>query len=241
MMELVWASYEFSGRSEHEASMFEPIPVGETLYLTKKPPDTTRMGKAFLADDELFVIAMMRDPRAAVSSRHPLKPGVYFSSFRRWQKYAEAIEVLSGHPRLLVIRYEDLVTDPNGVQATLEEQFGFLRAKGRFTDYPDGVRVSEIARGSLNGVRPFDPSRINSWRQHLPRVKGQLALYPELSEILVRLGYEPNGDWASVLDDVEIYTQSYKEKEPNWLKRRETALRYWFKTRRYLRERGLHS
>ena len=55
----------------------------------------------------------------------------------------------------------------------------------------------------------------------------------------MRLGYEPNADWASVLDGVETYTQSYKEKEPSWLKRQETALRYWFKNRRYLRERNL--
>jgi len=239
MMELLWASYEFSGRSSHEASMFEPIPAGQTLYLTKKPPDTTRMRKAFLADDELFVIAMMRDPRAAVSSRHPIKPGVYFSSFRRWQKYADAIEAMSGHPRFLVIRYEDLLTDPDGVQSILEERFDFLTAKGRFAHYPDGVEVSELTRGSLNGVRPFDPSRVNSWREHLPRVKGQLAIYPELAEILIRLGYESNADWTSVLEGVAAYTQSYKEAEPNWLKRQETALRYWFKNRRYLRERGL--
>ncbi|TDJ31618.1 MAG: hypothetical protein E2O61_15470 [Gammaproteobacteria bacterium] len=239
MMELMWASYEFSGRSEHEASMFEPIPTGETLYLTKKPPDTTRMRKAFLADDELFVIAMLRDPRAAVSSRHPIKPGVYFSSFRRWQKYADAMEVLNGHPRFLVVRYEDLVSDPDRVQTALEEQFDFLTAKGRFADYPEGVQVSELARGSLNGVRPFDPSRIDSWRQHLPRVKGQLAVYPELLEILVQLDYEPNADWTSVLDGVETYAQSYKEEEPNWLKRQETSLRYWFRSRRYLRDRGL--
>jgi len=38
---------------------------------------------------------------------------------------------------------------------------------------------------------------------------------------------------------VETYAQSYKEEEPNWLKRQETSLRYWFRSRRYLRDRGL--
>ncbi len=49
MMELLWYAYRFSGRCEHEATLFKPVPPGQTLYLTKKPPDTIRIGRAFLA------------------------------------------------------------------------------------------------------------------------------------------------------------------------------------------------
>ena len=124
------------------------------------------------------------------------------------------------------------------MQDRIAERFDFLRERGRFAHYPEGVHVSSLARDSLNGVRPFDPSRIESWRTHLPRVKAQLTAYPELATALVRLGYETDSRWTEALEGVEPFEQSYKEREPNWLKRTETALRYWLKTRRYLKQRA---
>ena len=104
MMELLWYSYAFSGRGEHETSLLEPVPPGETLYLTKKPPDTTRIIPAFLRDSDTYLIAMLRDPRAVVTSRHRNRPDVYFASFQRWRAYAAAIKHLAEHPRCSVIR-----------------------------------------------------------------------------------------------------------------------------------------
>ncbi len=239
MMELMWKCFEFSGRSEHEVALFEPVPEGQTLYLTKKPPDTIRLAPAFLADEALFVIAMLRDPRSVVSSRHPKRGDVYFSGFRRWRDYAVAIQRLEGHPRYLVVRYEDLITDPDGVQSTICRRFPFLTQRGHFSDYPDGARVPETASVSLLGVRPFDPGRIESWRDHLPRVKGQLQKFPDMQTWLLNLGYESDSTWMKVLDDVEPYQQAYKEAAPHVLKRLETDFRFWLKTRRYLRDRGL--
>ena len=62
MMELLWYSYAFSGRGEHETSLLEPVPPGETLYQTKKPPDTTRIIPAFLRDGETYLIAHAARP-----------------------------------------------------------------------------------------------------------------------------------------------------------------------------------
>ena len=226
MMELMWRCFEFSGRSEHEVALFEPIPAGETLYLTKKPPDTIRLARAFLADEQLFVIAMLRDPRSVVSSKHPKRADVYFSGFRRWRQYAEAIAHLEHHPRYLVIRYEDLIKDPDGVQSTICQRFPFLTQRGRFSDYPEGARVPERASQSLLGVRPFDPARILGWRDHLPRVKGQLQNFPDMQTWLVDLGYESDRAWMKLLDGVEPYQQTYKEAAPHLLKRLETDFRW---------------
>ncbi|MEZ5558584.1 MAG: hypothetical protein R3E86_08600 [Pseudomonadales bacterium] len=238
MMELLWYAFEFSGRAAHEVSLFEPIPPGQSLYLSKKPPDTTRIEQAFRSDPELFVIAMLRDPRAVICSRHPNRPDVYFSGFRRWRECALAIERLRGHPRFLLVRYEDLVTAPDQVQDAIAARFAFLRAKARFAQFPEGAEVPENARASLLGVRPFDVSRIDGWRGHLPRVKGQLQAHPDLPGHLVRLGYEADDAWVSDLDRIRAYTQKYKDEAPHPLKRAEAELRYWLKTRRYLRQRS---
>jgi len=63
LMELMWRSFVFSGRAGHEASLLDPPPPEETLYLSKKPPDTLRIERAFLCDPETFLIAMLRDIR----------------------------------------------------------------------------------------------------------------------------------------------------------------------------------
>ena len=56
---------------------------------------------------------------------------------------------------------------------------------------------------------------------------------------LVNLGYESDRAWMKLLDGVEPYQQTYKEAAPHLFKRLETDFRFWLKTRRYLRDRGL--
>ena len=148
MMELLWYSYAFSGRGEHETSLLEPVPPGQTLYLTKKPPDTTRIIPAFLRDSDTYLIAMLRDPRAVVASRHRVRPDVYFASFQRWRAYAAAIKRLGGHPRFKIIRFESLITAPDAVQADLEAWLPLpIRrppwpgASRTFARYPEGASV----------------------------------------------------------------------------------------------------
>ena len=239
MMELLWHSYAFSGRGEHETSLLKPVPPGETLYLTKKPPDTTRIAPAFLRDGETYLIAMLRDPRAVIASRHRSRPDLYFASFQRWRAYAAAIERLAGHPRLSVIRFESLVTAPDAVQADIEARLPFLIRRRAFTEYPEGASVPLLAEASLNGVRPFDTSRLDAWRNHLPRIKGQLEAHPDLSQSLIDFGYEADDAWTAMLEGIHPYRQPYKEAPPSVLRRWETNFRYRLKTRRYLRSRGL--
>ena len=241
MMELLWHGFELGGRAEHEASLFEPVPEGAGVYLTKKPPDTIRIGPAFEADDALFVIAMMRDPRSVITSRHSSRPEVYFSSFRRWRSYADAIGRYQSHPRYLVVRFEDLVRDPDHEQARIAGRFPFLRCRAPFSSFPEGSRVPQPAAESLNGVRPFDTTRVDAWRAHLPRVKGQLQRHPDLPAALRTWGYEADDSWLAGLDGVTAYQQRYKEAEPHWFKRLETAWRFRRKLRRYLRARGIRA
>ena len=233
MMELMASCYAFDDRAEHERSVFDCGPRSGT-YLSKKPPDTIRIARVFAADERLFVIAMMRDPRAVISSRHPSRPDVFFSGFRRWFEYIEEIQRLAEHPRYAVVRYEDLLRDPDGVQTAIEARFGFLVRSGRFSDYPNGVEASQLAVESLDGVRPFDTARIDAWRSELGRIKGQLGDHPEMAGWIRRLGYESDDSWLDLLDGVEPYVQTYKDDAPHVFKRIETGLRFRLKSQRYL-------
>ena len=238
-MELMWGSFVFSGRAEHEASLLNPPPAGESIYLSKKPPDTTRIERAFRADEETFLIGMLRDPRAVVTSRHESRPGVYFRGFRHWRDCARAIRGLESHRRCLVVRFEDLVTEPDAVQEAIGQRFRFLKRRARFKDYPAGAETGTRAAQSLGGVRSLDASRITGWKDHLPRVRAQLDAHPDLASSLVEFGYERDAAWTEQLEGVSPHVQSYKERAPHLFKRWETALRYRLRTRAYLRKRGL--
>lgn len=235
MMELLWYAYRFSGRHEHEISVFEPVPTNQTLYLSKKPPDTTRIERIFLADEQLFLIAMLRDPRAVMTSKHPSRPDVYFSDYHRWLEYVNALAAFHDHHRFLLVRYEDLITDPTREQARISTQFPFLEPARSFAQFPKGADIPPSAQPSLGGARGFEVSRIDGWREHLPRVKGQLLDHPDLPHMLIETGYEADEAWVDLLDSVKPYRQNYKDGGPGALRRLETNLRFAIKTRRYLR------
>ena len=237
MMELLWYAYRFSGRHEHEISVFEPVPAGESLYLTKKPSDTTRIEEIFRADNELFLVAMLRDPRAVMTSKHPSRPDVYFSDYYRWREYVRALSEYQDHPRCVLVRYEDLVTDPDAVQARIEQHCDFLQRRERaFSQFPLDADVSNRAERSLGGAREMEQARIEGWREHLPRVKGQILEHADLPRMLVETGYEADEAWVEVLDDVQPYRQRYKDGGPGRLKRMEANVRYALKTQRYLKD-----
>ena len=90
---------------------------------------------------------------------------------------------------------------------------------------------------SLNGIRPLDASRLDGWRSHLPRIKGQLEAHPDLAQSLIEFGYEADDAWTALLEGVAPYRQTYKETPPSPWRRWETNLRYRLKTWRYLRSR----
>ena len=144
---------------------------------------------------------------------------------------------LEDHPRYLVVRYEDLVVKPDSVQQQIAQQFGFLTQTCAFSRFPEGAEVHEHARGSLNGLRSVDRASLTKWRQHLPRIKGELIRHPNLTDWLVRMGYEADASWESELADVEPWFGDYKNERPHLGRRIETYLRYRWQTHAYLKRR----
>ncbi|MEM1230105.1 MAG: hypothetical protein AAGI15_06170 [Pseudomonadota bacterium] len=241
IMELLWHCFRFGGRVPHEASLFEPIPDGDGVYLTKKPPDTRWIEAVFPADRNLYVLAMIRDPRSVISSMHAAKPGRYFRSYHVWEDFDRVIERLEDHPRFFCLRYESLLADPAAAQAQIAARFPFLKRTGAFGDFPDGFDIDPGAATSLNGARPFEATRVRSWEDHLPRVKAQLAQHPQMTEALIRRGYEEDAGWTAMLDSVAPAHQQFKNARPGPLRRFETWLRFQRRIARYRRARGLHA
>lgn len=240
MAELLGSCFSIDGRVDHEQSLWETSPrMDKSILLTKKPPDTLYMNRALRLDPELYAVAMVRDPRSVITSRHYARPDDYFCSFWRWEMYMRVIMKAADHPRYLVIRYEDLVRDPDTVQSQISEHFPFLEQTCKFSQFPEGAAVHEHARGSMNGLRNVDQQSLTKWQQHLPRVKGELLRHPSLSDWLVTCGYEADRSWEALLEGVEPWYGIYKNERPHLGRRIETFIRYTWRTLVYLWHRRL--
>ncbi len=233
--EMLAACFDYAQRCEHEQSIFVPIKKPTGLYLSKKPSDITHMHRVFMADPNLYVIYMQRDPRSVITSIHPSKSDVYFASFERWQRYESAAKPLKNHPRFLEVKYESLISDPDGEQTRIQNAFACLSQNHLFSKYDQHANASKKAEISLKGMRPISDQNMSSWKEHLPRLAFQLEKYPQLTRVVRDYGYEKNDDWLKLLEDVKPRTQSYGESRPPVWQRMETNLRYYLKSRRYIR------
>ena len=100
MMELLWYSYTFSGRGEHETSLLEPLPPGETLYLTKKPPDTTRIIPAFSARRRNPFDRHAARPPGGRHKPPPQPPGRIFRELPALARLRRRHQAIGGPPAL---------------------------------------------------------------------------------------------------------------------------------------------
>jgi len=175
-------------------------------------------------DKRVSVIIMIRDPRDVVTSRHPMLPDRYFighdhswwpqdRDFREWKYDAPGvleihaeIETLRDSPRApLIVRYEDLVDDPDDIQGRIEADFG-LKFGGRFSDFherEDKLAYSYEGRmeakdpSLIRENRPVDRTRAGKWRSaaHRGRIQEQFESCPALFEIVKSYGYEADDTW----------------------------------------------
>jgi hypothetical protein len=203
MTELMVNGFNIDAHTEHETSIFIRPPGRYRVYCSKNPQDVLAMRPLLAIDWDLWVIYMIRDPRDVVVSRHRQDPTKYWTNLRIWKEYHAAGRKMLGHPRFVSVRYEDLVTRPSAVQERLMRRMPFLARRADFADFHRRAHPSDKSIEALGGVRAVNTSSIGTWRQHKPRVAGQLAMHGPITRELIELGYEADARWLRELDGVE--------------------------------------
>jgi hypothetical protein len=96
-----------------------------------------------------------------------------------------------------VVRYEQLVQDPIGVQHALTQFIGWT------VDYPfdrfhERARVPGWSAEVMNGLRPLDQDNIERWRhpKHRDRIRQILDEVSDFPQVLIEMGYEPDTRWT---------------------------------------------
>lgn len=239
MLGLMSNCFKHDGACAHEMSVFDEPEGTPDIFISKLPADIKRIHYIMDGAPELYVIYMERDPRSVITSIHRIDTKKYFCDFSVWLRSYSAAKRLLSNPRFMLIRYEDLVRDPDAVQARIQERLPFLVPTRSFSSYHEVAKPSYKADEAMGGVRAVSADRVEGWKEHLPRVKAQLEKYPRMPEILVEAGYEKDRSWMECLEGVEpVLTASYFAERENLLLKVERCFRYRRKARRFLARHG---
>lgn len=205
MAEMMIACFDIDLHSKHEDRVLKWPPRPANIYLTKSPSDYTHAYALLRLMSGLHVIFMLRDPRDSVVSKHNLHPEQYWSNLGFWKRFMNSKyqAQLMAHPRVTVVKYEELVADPDRIQARIMEAMPFLVRKTAFSNYHKVAKPSDKSITALSDVRPPSASSVGSWQRHLPRIAGQIARHGSITDDLIVFGYEKDEAWLQLLDGVE--------------------------------------
>ena len=188
----------------------------------EKTPSNLYAFEAFLGRfPEGLVVYLVRDPRAVVASL--LKRGM---GLRRalsiWLVEVAICERLFGHPRVLRVRYEDLIQDTAGI---LTEIATFLRVDSaignmlRYGEESNRVKhdrtLVSLSSWNANPTQPVSMRALDAWKGELDWAtlavlqQAQIVCAPDgmewakgvrLADLAARLGYAWEAIRASVAD-----------------------------------------
>jgi len=201
--EAMVACFDIDLYCDHEARIFSPPPGPGEIFLTKAPRDILLAEAALEKTSDLYLVYMLRDPRNIIVSRHRRNPQRYWASLKFWKAYTPCARRLKDHPRFITLRYEELLADPDRVQAVLMSRLPFLRQRAPFSTYHEVAQPARAAVQALNGVRPITAERADKWRDHLPRIAGQISQHGSIAEDLIEFGYESDDSWLAEIENVE--------------------------------------
>ncbi|HEY9715249.1 MAG TPA: hypothetical protein V6C72_17390, partial [Chroococcales cyanobacterium] len=97
----------------------------------------------------------------------------------RWSPEMSALRDLIERRPVLVVRYEDLVKDPDTVQSIIGRNFG-LRISAPFSRFHENFKPAGIISNTLNGVRPPSASSIGRWLRTSESLDYCRSLWPAI-------------------------------------------------------------
>lgn len=244
MADLLRDAYSFAGEAVQEQSLFEPVKSPAYPYLSQSAEDTSRLQDAFSADPELFVIAVVCDPRSVITSQQRSRAASgpvsadgsgYDFDFKQWRDAMLAIKALNPKGRCLQIRSESLLANPTRVLQQIEAHFRFLRSRKSI----DSVAWKKTQNAATEtAANNFTSDGTQAWHSHLPRIRSQLDEHPDLAEWLINAGYEPDDSWTRQLAEVEPAAPTVRRQAFAAVQELQASLRYWWRARRYLSQRS---
>lgn len=179
--------------TEHPPGAFRTFKDNPPVQVVKRTHDSCLVVNLIPA--EISIIYILRHPYDVLTSKHPGNDHSRHISPLRWNSEMQALRWLCERkrPNTLILRYEDLVTEPDRTQALIAETFG-LTVVHPASSFDQTFAPSDKARTAMHGLRAPDRQSIGRWRQdednrdYLGRIVPDLM--PQLSWVSKNFGYD---------------------------------------------------
>ncbi len=165
------------------------IPARSRRFCEKTPRNVRHFDRILdYYGGQVVLIHLVRDGRDVVTSQHPTAPGHYWVTVERWVADTECGLAFRDHPRVLTLRYEDLITDHvaelRRICAFAEEPF-----VPQLESWHEHTRVRRN-RAWSGPVKDVYRSSVKRWQRgdHRARLEQFLA-HPRAAGLLRQLGY----------------------------------------------------
>ncbi len=201
---------------EQESPAAISVAMDDLNRITKRPLDVFDLDGIVAANarqKELVLLLLIRDVRAVITSIHKSIPTDFFIGFDHCYfvpgegapqfinpgmiAFHGATSRAAKDPRFtsLLIRYENLITEPDKLQQYLQDRVG-MEFEGLFSDFYKRDIPHHLSY-ALNGIRPVDRENSSRWRdpQFTARLCSQFTACPALFDVLIRDGYESDRSW----------------------------------------------
>ncbi len=178
----------FVDYDESHAGAFMRAPAGYDAVAIKR--SSTAYEYIPGLPEEIGLLYIVRHPYDVMASK--LGDRDRYIEPDRWRNEAAALAAVmaGGRENMMLVRYEDLVADPDGVQAHIAEKWGLTIGLpfSRFHEITGDTPHAHVAR-------PVDQASVGSWRRHA-------GLIQDLDAVHAEIGLEL--DWFARRFDYEL-------------------------------------
>jgi hypothetical protein len=180
----------------HLVGLLQPPAKGATVRVASRNYENSlAMDRDLLrANPEVKVLWMLRDPRDILTSIHANQPDKYYVTPDRLLKSLQLYGQFKDEPQVLTVRYEELVGNPDAMQAKISQACSLVESRKFVEAYKFFPRFHENVR-AMHSIRPIDTNSVQKWRSnpaHQKHLQETLAAHPDIVTQARACGYEVN-------------------------------------------------
>ncbi|MEJ0011474.1 MAG: hypothetical protein WDM94_02385 [Bauldia sp.] len=141
--------------------------------------------------DSIEIAIIVRHPFAVLTSHNPVSRRAYHIAPHRWLGEMLALQYLldTRRPATVIVRYEDLVTDPDRVQTRLSEAFR-LPIAHPMSAIAEVFRPPASALSAMHGLRPVDRDSVEKYKHDPEKIAYLRSIRPRLGRLLTWVAEE---------------------------------------------------